>query len=217
MFKNFIIAKEGWIFIIIPFFLFVGLLISGYTITAMIALLLALFCAFFFRNPVRAPVQQEGTILSPADGKVMSIEKVYENHFLKSECYCVRIFLSIFNVHINRTPIEGQVDWVKKQGGLCLAAYKKEAGESNARNYIGIISDYGPLLVVQITGLIARRIVCWVEPGDHLASGQRFGLIRFGSCTELYFPLEAEILSVAGDKVKGGTTLIAKFNEQQIC
>ncbi|MDR1616966.1 MAG: phosphatidylserine decarboxylase family protein [Syntrophomonadaceae bacterium] len=217
MAKNFIVAKEGWIFVIIPFLFFVVLLLSGHTAMAVIAFLLSLFCAFFFRNPVRVPAQQEGTILAPADGRVMSIEKVYEDNFLKSECYRVRIFLSIFNVHINRTPIEGYVDWVKRQGGSCMAAYKKEAGEINARNYVGINSDYGPLLVVQITGLIARRIVCWVEPGDYLASGQRFGLIRFGSCTELYFPLEAETLSAAGDKVKGGTTVIARFNEQYDC
>lgn len=208
---NFIIAKEGWVFVLIPAVATVLLLVGNYTVGAVIAFLLALFCAFFFRNPRRIFVEQEGIVLAPADGRVMEVDRVYEDNFMKAECHRVSIFLSIFNVHINRMPIAGEVQWVKKQGGLYLAAYKKEAGEKNVRNYVGLSSAYGPLLVVQVTGMIARRIVCWVKPGDQLVTGQRIGLIRFGSCTELYIPLSTEVLVSAGDIVKGGESIIARF------
>ena len=123
----------------------------------------------------------------------------------------MRIFLSIFNVHINRNPIGGRVEWVQRFTGMYLPAYKDEAGKKNVRNYLGIVTNWGKVLVVQITGFVARRLVCWVREGDTLSTGQRFGLIRFGSCTEVYLPEEVTILVKAGQKVKGGETVIARL------
>ncbi len=209
---NSIIAREGWPFII--FFAIIStwlLWLSCYKFAIAMGVL-TLFCLFFFRNPERSVKEDKDLVLAPADGKVMEINKVWEEQYLEAETIQLRIFLSLFNVHVNRSPMAGTVEWVNKKGGIFLPAFKKEAGNKNARNYVGLISEYGKVLVVQITGIIARRIVCWVNPGDAMGAGERFGLIRFGSCTELYLPLEAEILVVPGQKVKGGETIVARFN-----
>ncbi len=206
-----IIAREGWIFVF--FFLLISPILyfyTGYT-GASVAIILALFCGFFFRNPVRQVPADQGTVVSPADGRIMDIETVNEDNYLHAPAVRVRIFLSLFNVHINRTPVNGKVEWVNTVPGEFLPAYKTEAGTVNARNYVGLTTEWGKVLVVQITGLVARRLVCWVKPGDSLATGERFGLIRFGSCTELYLPPEAMISVQAGEKVKGGETIIAKL------
>lgn len=213
MSHNEIIAREGWIFILFFLVLSVPLYyFTGYA-GAVPAVILALFCGFFFRNPKREIVQGNGVVVSPADGRIMDIEKLTEDQYMHTPAIRVRIFLSLFNVHINRCPIKGQVDMVQTIPGQFLPAYKNEAGSVNARNYIGLTTNWGKILVVQITGLVARRLVCWVKPGDLLATGERFGLIRFGSCTELYLPLEANISVQAGDKVKGGKTVIARLPE----
>ncbi len=209
---NHIIAKEGWIFVIAPLVIAGILLFFSYQISALFFHVIALFCAFFFRNPNRKITSSPDALLSPADGKIIEINRVFENRYIKAECYQIKIFLNIFNVHINRTPIAGRVELVEKTGGLYLAAYKKDASEKNVRNYIGLLTEFGPILITQITGLVARRVVCWVKQGDALSSGERFGLIRFGSCTELYLPLDVDINVKIGDKVKGGQTIIARFN-----
>ncbi|MDD3364791.1 MAG: phosphatidylserine decarboxylase, partial [Syntrophomonas sp.] len=147
------------------------------------------------------------------DGRVMDIKTVVEENYVHAKTIRVRIFLSIFNVHINRSPIEGRVEWVNRVSGIYLPAYKDEVSDRNARNYVGIVTEWGKILVVQITGLIARRLVCWVQPGDTLKIGERFGLIRFGSCTEIYLPEDATILVQTGQKLKGGETVIARFCE----
>ncbi len=208
-----IVAHEGWIFIFaflliaIPLYYFAGY--AG----ASPAVILALFCIYFFRNPKREIATEAGIVVSPADGRIMDIEKLNEDQYLHAPAIRIRIFLSLFNVHINRCPINGQVDLVQSVPGQFLPAYKTEAGTVNARNYVGLKTKWGKILVVQITGLVARRLVCWVNPGDRLTTGERFGLIRFGSCTELYLPLEAVINVQAGDKVKGGETVIARLSE----
>ncbi|HWP97850.1 MAG TPA: phosphatidylserine decarboxylase family protein [Syntrophomonadaceae bacterium] len=208
---NCLIAREGWIFVATPAIITVVLLFTPYYRWSLIPLVLTLFCTFFFRNPERRAEAHKGLVLSPADGTVMEVKRVQESSYLQGEALQVRIFLSIFNVHINRSPLDGQVEWVERSGGLFLPAYKPEAGEKNARNCLGIVSEYGKVLVIQITGRIARRIVCWVKPGDVLQSGERFGLIRFGSCTELFLPTTASIEVARGDKVRGGETVIARF------
>lgn len=207
------VAREGWPFI----FLFALITWLLYLFTsaawAVLGLVLTLFCIFFFRNPERRIPQDWANVLAPADGRVMDVTDVIENEFIQAEAIRVRIFLSIFNVHINRAPITGRVEWVKKVPGVYLAAYRDEAGVLNARNYVGLATDWGKVLVVQVTGLVARRLVCWVHPGDIIKSGERFGLIRFGSCTELYLPTGTEILVEPGQKVRGGESLIARLNE----
>lgn len=208
-----LIAREGWVFVAVPAFIAFVLFVTPYYWWGLLPLFLAAFCAFFFRNPRRVPHSEKGLVFSPADGTVMEVKRVEEERYLNSEAILVRIFLSVFNVHINRVPLTGRIEWVEKRSGMYLAAYKPEAGAINACNYLGILSEYGKVLVVQITGLIARRIVCWASPGDVYETGQRFGLIRFGSCTELYLPVEAEVLVKPGDKVRGGETIIARFSE----
>ncbi|MEN6489646.1 MAG: phosphatidylserine decarboxylase family protein [Smithella sp.] len=208
-----IIAKEGWPFIIGFALITLLVYLSSFDKFSLIPLGLTLFCIYFFRNPERNCNAERNMVLAPADGRVLEVNTVYEDKYLHSETKQVRIFLSIFNVHINRIPLSGTVEWVDKKGGLFLPAYKQEASDLNARNYLGLISEYGRILVIQITGLVARRIVCWAKPGDSLRAGERFGLIRFGSCTELYLPLDAEIEVVPGQKVKGGQTIIARFEE----
>lgn len=211
MSKNYYIAKEGFPFIIF-FILLSGILFYfSFPILTGIALFFALFCMYFFRNPERTISSENDIVVSPADGKVMSIEKVQENKLIKGEALKISIFLSVFNVHINRMPIGGEIMMQEKVSGLYLPAYKKDISDKNARNYIGIKTPFGMILVVQITGLIARRIVSWVKVGDKLNTGDRFGLIRFGSCTEIYLPTDSEILIEVGQKVRGGETIIARF------
>jgi len=208
---NEIIAREGWIFIAF----FAGAAAALYCFAgwwgAVPAIILAVFCLYFFRNPERFPSEGEKTVTSPADGKIMDIQEVQEDRFIHGKAVRVRIFLSLFNVHVNRNPVDGKLVWLQKTGSKYLAAYKPEAADHNVRNYLGIESNGQKILVVQITGMVARRLVCWAAPGDFLERGERFGLIRFGSCTELYLPTDAVIKVKTGDKVKGGETDIAEL------
>jgi phosphatidylserine decarboxylase len=206
-----IVAREGWPFIAFFMFLAAVLYLTISYIGLAVGLVLTIFCIYFFRNPERIVTGEKGIVVSPADGRVMDVKTVVEENYVHAKTIRVRIFLSIFNVHINRSPIEGQVEWVNRVAGIYLPAYKDEVSERNARNYLGIVTDWGKILVVQITGLIARRLVCWVQPGDTLEIGERFGLIRFGSCTEIYLPEDAIILVQPGQKLKGGETVIARF------
>lgn len=207
-----IISKEGW-----PIIFFSGLIailffyIPFVRWLAVLPFFFMLFSCYFFRNPQRVIKVSKSLILAPSDGKIISISTIQENKYLNSEAIQVRIFMSLFDVHVNRIPISGIVEWTHKKGGLCLPAYRAEASGKNVCNYTGIKSAYGSILVVQITGLIARRIVNWVKPGDKVTAGERFGLIRFGSCTELYLPPEARIEVIPGQKVIGGETVIGRF------
>lgn len=210
--KHFIIAREGWIFIALALILIVVVYVLAPEWT-FFPFVLMLFTAFFFRNPRRNIPAEDGVIVSPADGVVMKVEPSYEDRFLNSDSVKVSIFLSILNVHINRTPVEGTVEYVEKVSGRFLPAYKNEAGYLNAKNILGLDTKWGKVMVVQITGLIARRIVCWAKEGDTLETGERFGLIRFGSCTEIFLPTTAALAIKPGDKVKGGITIIGRFTD----
>jgi len=208
-----LVAREGWPFVL--FCIIISILLyflAGY-IGAVIGLVLAVFCVFFFRNPKREIPNGRGIVVAPADGQIMDITTMVEDRFIYANTQRVRIFLSIFNVHVNRNPIAGKVEWVEKVAGEYLPAYRDEASYKNVRNYLGISTEWGRIMVVQITGLIARRLVCWVHPGDTMQTGDRFGLIRFGSCTEIYLPEKVNITVKPGQKVKGGETVIARFYE----
>lgn len=207
-----IIAREGWPYIGIFVLLTILLALISLNYFLLIPLGLASFAAYFFRNPQRNIPDEEDLILSPADGKIMEINTVWEDRYLDAPAIQVRIFLSLFNVHINRVPFAGEVEWLSKSGSTYLPAYKKEAGSTNVSNYVGIASSNGKIMVVQITGLVARRLVCWLKPGDQVQSGERLGLIKFGSCTELYLPASTEILVQPGEKVRGGETIIGRFS-----
>ena len=206
-----IIVREGWMFIAIPALLSVVCFLLHWIIPGLVFAVLALFCLFFFRNPTRTIPQEAGVVVAPADGRVMDITRMEEPLFMNGEAVRIRIFLSLFNVHINRMPVDGMIEIIQPVSGLYLPAYNVEAGSKSQRNYIGISSDVGRLIVVQITGAIARRLVCWAKVGQYMPRGERFGLIRFGSCTEVYLPSHADIQVAVGDKIRGGNSVIAKF------
>lgn len=183
----------------------------GWAVPAWLALAALGFVCFFFRDPDRTAPLDPSLAVAPADGRVLSVEPVDEGSFLRGPAVKVSIFLSVFDVHINRSPITGTVLFQKYRAGKMLPAYRPHASELNERNTVGIEGQGVRVLVHQITGLVARRIVCRVGPGDRLLQGGRFGLIKFGSCTELVLPEAAEVLVAPGDRVRGGVTPVARL------
>lgn len=212
--KNFPIASDGMI--IFVYAVGISLLAQLWSKpTGIVIFLAGLFVLFFFRNPKRDSKAPAGSILSPADGKVLSVAEIEELDFIGGKAIKISIFLSLFNVHINRSPIEGTVKYHDYREGKMLPAFKSHASEINERNTFGIeAADGYRVLVRQITGFIARRIIWWVSTGETLARGERFGLIRFGSRTEIIMPYRTEILVVAGAKVRGGITIIGVKNSE---
>ncbi|MFB0527552.1 MAG: phosphatidylserine decarboxylase family protein [bacterium] len=210
------IVKDGWKFVI-PLLILAVILFFFWKIGSLFLFGLALLALFFFRDPERKISEGENLILSPADGKVIDISEVGEENFLHSRVKVVRIFMSIFNVHVQRSPVKGKVEWIKYKPGKFMAAYTKQASGGNESNLIGIQKSNKPnsnkekILVKQIAGTVARRICCWCKEGDNLVAGQRIGMIRFGSRADVYFPQEIEIKVKKGDRVVGGETILGKF------
>ena len=203
------IAKEGYVFIGLGmvFTLFGGLLWS--LPGALFPGFLTLFCIWFFRDPKRRVPREDGLLVSPADGKVVDISMVEEERFLKKRAIKVSIFLNVFNVHINRTPTAGKIVGIFYNAGRFLAANVPKASLENEQNALLLETPSGKRIVcIQIAGLIARRIVCWVKEGVFLDRGERFGLIRFGSRVDIFLPPETEIRIAKGEKVKGGETVL---------
>lgn len=174
--------------------------------------LLILFTFYFFRDPERTPPADESLAVAPADGLVMAVEEWEETEFLHTKVKRVIIFLSVFDVHINRSPIEGEVTHSEPFTGLYLDARNPESSRKNARRTWVIQGPKASVIVRQITGAIARRICPWNVVGDKLERGERFGMIRFGSRTEVDFPMDSEILVKPGDRVRGGETAVAKLS-----
>ncbi|MES2572443.1 MAG: phosphatidylserine decarboxylase family protein [Verrucomicrobiota bacterium] len=174
--------------------------------------LLFLFCINFFRDPDRVVPQELNLVVSAADGTVADIIEIEENEVLKTRCKRVGVFLSVFDVHVNRAPIEGKITFVKHYPGLFLDARLPDCSVKNEAMAWAFEGTNVTLFVRQITGAIARRIVPWSKEGDTIAKGERFGMIRFGSRTEVYLPLSSEITVKVGDKVLGGSTVIAKLH-----
>lgn len=169
------------------------------------------FTLYFFRDPERQIPEGDCLIVSPADGKVVGIDSVEHVPFLDGPAKRVSIFLSVFDVHINRSPIKGKIAYRHYSPGEFLAAFEPKASVKNEQNAVGIEDADGyRVLVKQIAGLIARRILCWKNPGDKVGAGERFGLIRFGSRTEIYMPLDARIEVRLGQRVQGGSSVIAR-------
>src|SRR6266700_8055235 len=178
---------------------------------SLIFLSLFLFTIAFFRDPNRPTPADPNLIVAPADGRVRDIVESDEKHVLKTKTRRVGIFLSIFDVHTNRAPIDGRIIYRQHQKGLCLDARRPECSEKNESMTWGFENPRVTIVVRQITGAIARRIVAWAQVGDELKKGDRFGMIRFGSRTELYLPFNAEVLVKTGDHVLGGSTIIARL------
>jgi phosphatidylserine decarboxylase len=177
----------------------------------LVFLVLFLFTIAFFRDPDRKVPAGTNLIVAPADGRISDIVDLDEREVLKKRTRRVGIFLSIFDVHTNRAPIDGRIVYRQHHEGLCLDARDPDCAEKNEAMTWGFENSRVTIVVRQLTGAIARRIVAWASVGDELKKGERFGMIRFGSRTELYLPLEAEVLVKTGDHVSGGSTIIARL------
>ncbi|OGC83134.1 MAG: phosphatidylserine decarboxylase [candidate division Zixibacteria bacterium RBG_16_43_9] len=212
-------AKEGLniiffsLILTIVFFLLSVLtrskIFSGITV---LFLVITLFIVFFFRDPDREITQGEGIILSPADGRIVEIAPFSENGFLNSGGTKVSIFLSLWDVHINRNPISGVVKYSKYIPGGFNAAYKEKASFENEQNELGLENEQVKLILKQIAGTIARRIVCRIKEGDQVKIGERFGMIKFGSRVEIFLPEKVKVLVKVNQKVKAGETVIGTYD-----
>ncbi len=177
---------------------------------------LFLWSCYFFRDPDRLPDDGDpAIILSPADGRVQRIEVVEEPTFFQGQARRITIFLSIFDVHVQRMPYAGKVACVQHRPGSFAPAFSYNA-DNNESNLMGLTTDRGPLAVVQLTGAIARRIICHCEVGDRLERGERYGLIKFGSRVDLYLPLDVELIVREGQTVAGGKTAVARWPQGDI-
>jgi len=174
------------------------------------AAVLALFMLYFFRDPERKVPQEEGIVVAPADGKVIVASDIEEIKYFHETRPQVSIFMNLFNVHVNRSPVDGNVLTVKYNKGKFMAAFKDEASFQNENTEMIIENSHGKTLVRQVAGLIARRTVCRVVPGDKLRQGERFGIIKFSSRVDTYLPKGYRINVKPGDKVKAGETIIAR-------
>ncbi len=206
------IAREGYPLIALAALAAVAALVLGGTAIGVILAVAALAVAAFFRDPERVIPSGEGIVVSPADGKVVSVVEIKNDPKFAEAATRVSIFLSPFDVHINRMPIAGEVEDVSYQRGKFVAAYRDDASARNEQNAVKVVDERGRQLgVVQIAGVLARRIICRVRRSDRVQRGQRFGLIMFGSRTDAYLPSGCRIEVTEGQRVKGGETILARF------
>jgi phosphatidylserine decarboxylase len=193
------------------------LAIASWFLTAwlfLIFVLLIFYTLAFFRDPNRIAPADANAVVAAADGKVTDIVEAIESQVLKAKTRRIGIFLSIFDVHTNRAPIDGRIIYREHRVGLCLDARRADCSEKNEAMTWAFKNSRATIVVRQLTGAIARRIVAWAQVGDELKKGERFGMIRFGSRTEVYLPLNANVLVKVGDHVAGGATIIARLPDQ---
>jgi phosphatidylserine decarboxylase len=206
------IAKEGYRLIAATGVVAAGALLMGWLLVGSFLVVLALAIAAFFRDPERIIPDGQGLIVAPADGKVVSIVNLKASPAMANASTRISIFLSPLDVHINRMPVTGTIAEVQYQRGKFIAAYRDEASAQNEQNALKIVAREGQrLCVVQIAGVLARRIVCYPKRGDKLNRGDRFGLIMFGSRTDTYLPAGCDVSVVEGQRVKGGETILGRF------
>ena len=207
------IASTGYPLIFAAAFATAVLALLQLRALALLGLAVTFFIAFFFRDPDRGVPVSDGAVISPADGRVVVAGKVDDALFYEGPCQKVSVFMSVFNVHVNRIPHEGRVENIAYHPGKFVNASLDKASEDNERNAVFIITDQGHrYCVVQIAGLIARRIICHIQPGDTVQRGRRFGLICFGSRLDIYLPPEARLNVAVGDRVKAGTSIVGYLN-----
>ncbi len=177
-------------------------------------LVLAVMIVQFFRSPNRQIVQDDGHVLCPADGEVVVVEEAVEQEYFHKRMKMVSIFMSPLNVHLNRYPVSGKVSYMKYHPGKFLVAWHPKSSELNERTSIAMESPQGnELLMRQVAGAVARRIVCYSKQGMQVSQGEELGFIKFGSRVDLFLPLNAALQVKVGEKVRGGETVIARFNE----
>lgn len=206
------VVREGYVYIAAALFLAVVMYFGFGVALAVPFVVLACYFTYFFRNPDRTIPTDEHLVVSPADGTVQDVVELEDDDFIKGPCTKIIIFLSVFNVHVNRSPIAGEIKCQKYVCGRFRPAYKDEVGFENERHMLGIENEKGfRVTVTQIAGILARRIVSWVTLDDNMSKGQVYGLIKFGSCTELVVPRNVEVLVKKGDKVRGGESVLGRI------
>jgi phosphatidylserine decarboxylase len=202
-------SRIAWRFFLPLLAVSILLFITGWWTAGAVFILGAFFILFFFRDPERIPPSEKGALVSPADGRVDVVEEVEHSPFPGGKAVKVGIFLSIFDVHINRAPADGRVMETRHRSGSFMSAMRKKSSEANESNLIVFETPQGTICVRQIAGLIARRIICNLKKGDHVRRGDKIGLICFGSRTEAFLPSNALIKVKPGMRVKGGSSIIA--------
>ena len=203
------LALEGYPFILFSGFATLVFGLLGFVLPALLCLLLTGFVTYFFRDPARVLPEETGAIVCPADGKIIVIGEVDDDRFLHTRVQKISIFMNVFNVHVNRIPLTGTVERVALSPGKFYAADKDKAVLHNEFCALTLTTpDKQRYAMVQIAGLIARRIVCRAEKGDRVMAGERFGMIRFGSRVDLYLPLSARVSVGMGQKVRAGETVL---------
>lgn len=204
-----IIEREGYVFIIIAALLALIAFLMGLRWIAWPLLLLTAFIIWFFRNPERKTPPGDNLIISPADGEVIKIEEVRDHELMAGPLRKISIFMNVFSVHVNRMPCSGRIEAIHYHKGKFLSANLDKASSDNERNALVIRMDDGRAIgTIQIAGLVARRIVCWVNEGMRVEKGERFGLIRFGSRVEILMPADTAVMVKTGDRVRAGETPI---------
>lgn len=207
--KHFPVALEGMPFILTLAVLVLLFAFFGFPRTALVFLVPTVFTVWFFRNPERKVPEDEKAVISPADGRVLKVEALVEDEILGEPVRKISIFMNVFNVHVNRMPFSGTIRKIRYTPGKFLSANLDKASRLNERNAVLLETDGGlKILTTQIAGLIARRIVCWVEEGMSVKRGERFGMIRFGSRLEVFMPPDARVAVEKGDTVRAGETII---------
>lgn len=211
MFTSRTLLEGKWPIVVLTAFSVAALVWCPVAWAPVLPVALLAFVVSFFRDPERDPPDDERAIVSPADGRVVEVQTLNEPHFLKADAQMLAIFLSVFDVHVQRAPIAGDVKLAQYNRGQFLDARKAESATLNENRVVGIEGADGfRVTVKQIAGLIARRIVGWAGEGARLTKGERIGMIRFGSRVELYVPKECEIVAKVGEYAKGGETVLAR-------
>jgi phosphatidylserine decarboxylase len=214
--KVFRVAREGYPFILGSAFATAIVAVLGLYGLVLLCLAVTLFISFFFRDPERIIPDEKGAVVSPADGKVIDVSVVQESDFAAERMLKISIFMSIFNVHVNRIPDNGTVADVIYYPGRFFSANLDKASIDNERNAVSLdIGSGRKLMVVQVAGLIARRIICKVRKGDRLSRGERFGMICFGSRLDVYLPPDTAPAVSVGDKVLAGTSVLGTYHEEK--
>lgn len=202
------IAREGLPYILIPAAVSLGLLVLGYWYVAIAFILVTAFMLYFFRDPRREPPQDSQLVVAPADGRVTRVEAIAD---APNSPTLVSIFLSPLDVHINRSPIAGTVTNVSYMRGKFLMATDKNASVVNEQNALTIQGEQITVVCKQIAGILARRIICWKHAGEQVQLGERFGLIKFSSRTDVLLPPEVDVVAKEGMRVVGGVTVIGRI------
>jgi phosphatidylserine decarboxylase len=201
--------KDAYRFALPPLVAGIVCLLIGWKWPGGILVFLGLFVFYFFRDPNRTVPAEPGAVVSPADGHVVEI---VDEPFDSVPGKRITIFLAVWDVHVQRAPAAGTVAKVEYRPGKFFAAFRARASEENEQNVIYMDTTKGRLVFKQIAGAIARRVICWKQPGEKVALGERVGLIRFGSRVDLWLPVEAQIVAQHGQKVKGGESILAQWN-----